>query len=35
MDLEQALEEIGSESKANELGVVGEDDKREKFVIDF
>ena len=25
MDLEQALEEIGSESKANELGVVGED----------
>ena len=35
MALEQALEESGSESEENELGVVGEDDDREEFVIDF
>ena len=35
MALEQALEESGSESEENELGVVGEDNEREEFVIDF
>ena len=35
MGLEQALEGSGSESEENGLGVLGEDDEREEFVIDF